>query len=120
MGKYNIQIDQGASFSFQAQVKNSSGVPIPLTGSTFAGKIREYPGAADVLATFTIAIDGTLNYAINVSLTDTQTAALPAPTTADNPEAKAQYWYDIEWTDSGGIKKRLLHGSVDVSPEVTY
>lgn len=120
-GKFDLYIEQGTDFLFSAQIKDQVGNPIDLTGSSFAGKIRKYAASPTVVAAFTIAIGADpSNSWIDISLTKTQTSAIPAPTTSDNPVGTTEYFYDIEWTDGTAQTKRLLQGSVLVGPEVTY
>lgn len=120
-GKLDLTVEQGANFLLSAQIKDAAGVPIDLTGCTFSGKIRAYAGAPTSVATFTIALNpDPSNSWIDVSLTPTETSAIPAPTTISNPVGTTEYFYDIEWTDLTPLTRRLLQGSVLVSPEVTY
>lgn len=119
-GVYDIYIEQGATFSLTTTIKDKNGVPIDLTGSTFAGKIRAYPASLTVIAvlvcTPNLANPGELDIVISAA----NTALIPAPNTADIPQELTQYFYDINWTKPDTTVSRLLMGAVNVSPEVTY
>lgn len=109
--KYNITIYQNSSFQFAFQLEDNSGSAIPLTGWTFTGSIKEqYTDPDPSLLFFTCSIaTGSI---IVVKLSAAQTSLLSNP----------RYVYDIIGVDSATVPptvRRLLMGSVKVSPGVT-
>ena len=86
---------------------------VDWSADTFAAAIRAFPDQAGAaLASFTIGAPTFTggNTIISFSLTDTQTAALPAaPETGDN----VILFWDFERT-SGGLKSTLFYGPFTV------
>ena len=114
--KYNITIEQGATFSLKLTIKSPGVTPTPIdiTSWAFAGQVRSSALSSTILATFTFTI---LNQITNtgevlVTLSETETAAIPATCSTSN------FAYDIEATVSGAVK-RLLQGTAIFSAEVT-
>ncbi len=111
--KYNLKIEQGTTFVRTLTFKQSD-IAMNLTGKTYAGKIRESYDSAIVLATFSFDLTDLAAGTLVVSLTAGETSSLPSTLDA------TPLVYDIEETDVDGITvKRILKGSVSVSPEVT-
>jgi len=106
----NLTIDQGASFSSDVTLKDSSNNLFDLTGYTASAKLAKgYSSTRTRVAmTSTIASDPTTGV-VTLSLTATQTAALDAP---------ARYVYDLEVT-SGAQVTRVIEGIINVRPNVT-
>ena len=106
----NLTIDQGASFSSDVTLKDSSNNLFDLTGYTASAKLAKgYSSTITRVAmTSTIASDPTTGV-VTLSLTATQTAALDAP---------ARYVYDLEVT-SGAQVTRVIEGIINVRPNVT-
>ena len=113
MAKYDIQIDQSASFNLPLIWKDSTGVPIDLTGTTAKMMIKRRL-SGDPLATLTtddgggIIIDP-LAGSIMLNLTPEQTKIL----------IYVACIYDLFITDSNGFVKKLLEGTVSVDMAVT-
>lgn len=105
-GYVDLVVPQGATFTTTFTWK-VNGTPVDLTGYTAAAKIRDTFGGT-VLATFTVTL-GTTDGRITCSLSATTTGGLAAPA--------AGVW-DLEVT-TGGTVRRLLAGSVRVTPQVT-
>jgi hypothetical protein len=106
----NLTIDQGASFSSDVTLKDSSNALFDLTGYTASAKMAKgYSSTRTRVAmTTTIASDPTTGV-VTLSLTATQTAALDAP---------ARYVYDLEVT-TGASVTRVIEGIINVRPNVT-
>lgn len=118
-GNYNITIEQGATFSLVCTWKDSSGVGVDLTGYTFSGSIKRR--ATDHVAlksfTFTIADQGESPGQFTISLTATQTSALPSKYSESAQKELLSCVYDIEAV-SGEIVYRIMEGIAYISPEV--
>jgi len=120
-GRYDLTVEQGATFSKTFTLKDASGAVINLSTYTGRGQIRKYhrsddpPEATFVVAFFTNGTDGKLV----ISLTAAVTAALTAGETVG--DVRSKYVYDIELfvTATPTIVRRILEGDLYVSPEVT-
>lgn len=112
-GKYDITIEQGATFSLVLSWKDSQGNPIDLTGYTAKMDVRRSYSSSDTLLSLRTNGEGIqiqeLNGKINLSASAELTEKLP-PVSAV---------YDLELTSPGGIVTRLLEGRVVISPEIT-
>lgn len=105
----NIVVDQGADYSASIDVTDSDGDNIDLSGYTAAGQIRKTYSSSTAVD-FTVAVASPASAGIlNISLSNTQTNAMKA----------GRYVYDIEITNSGGAKTRVLEGQVEITPGVT-
>lgn len=113
--KFNLGIDQGATFSLPVTWKTGKkpAVPVDLTGCTARMQVREKLDAPAVLVELTtenggIALGG---------VSGTVTLRIEADATA------AFTWragvYDLEIIFADGTVRRLMYGSVSVSLEVT-
>jgi hypothetical protein len=110
---YNINIEQGATFTRTITWKDSAGAAINLTGYTARMQIRERVESSTALVSLTSSSGITLGGAagtVVITITATQTDALP------NMKKGV---YDLELVSAGGIVTRLLQGEVVVSPQVT-
>ncbi len=114
-GRYDLHIDQGSTFTRTFIYKNSDGTPIDITGYTPSLMIRRSHNAAgepiydDTSAAGTLTIPTGTDGKIELTMTDEDTAAMPAPTEA--------VW-DLE-IDLAGVITRIVEGAVFVSPNVT-
>ena len=105
----NIVIDQGADYSVSIDVTDTDGDTIDLSGYTAAGQIKKtYSSSTAVDFTVSIASPASAGI-LDVGLSNTQTNAMKA----------GRYVYDIEITNSGGVKTRVLEGQVEITPGVT-
>lgn len=110
-GRYNIIIEQGASFSKSLSLTDSDSLPWDLSGySQVRGQIRRHYNSESAAATFVLAIngDGTAG-TISWGLSPAQTLSLEA----------ADHLYDIELVADDGEVTRLLEGTVTVRPNIT-
>lgn len=116
-GKYNFELEQGATFSRQITWKDSTGTPINLTGYTVTGSIRKSFASNSTIASFTCtnANQGSSPGVFTLSLTATQTALLPVKNSASPSDRDIQQLpYIIEAT-TGSTVYRLLEGTISVS-----
>jgi hypothetical protein len=109
-GCFNIQIDQGSTYSQNLTLTDSALIPINLSGYAARGAIRRRFSSTGVLANFTTAIISAPSGVISISLTDDETKLLPS----------SLLGYDIEiYTSGDAIVDRILNGKVEVFPEYT-
>ena len=105
----NIVVDQGADYSASIDVADSDGDNIDLSGYTASGQIRKTYSSSTAVD-FAVSIANPASAGIlNISLSNTQTNAMKA----------GRYVYDVEITNSGGVKTRVLEGQVEITPGVT-
>jgi hypothetical protein len=112
-GRYNIVIEQGATFDRLITWKDAAGSPIDLTGYSARMQLRASHTAQAVLIELTtgngrIALGGVAG-TVRLTIAAADTAAL----------ASGMCVYDLELVSGGGVVTRLLEGSCQVSPEVT-
>ena len=119
-GIHKFLIEQGASFSQTLVLKDGSDALIDLTGLTFTGKIRRTATSGDVIATFTCEVSSPeTDGEVVVSMTATETAAIPVVKNSQASKQLTEYAYDIESVNGSDEVVRWLEGVVEVSPEVT-
>lgn len=112
--KVPLKIDQGATFRKSVTWKaGTPAAPVDLTGCTARMHVRSEVKSPTVLLDLTTANGGvTLGGAagtVDLYLTDDQTTAITWTSGV----------YDLEVEFANGDVRRLLYGSVTVSPEVT-
>jgi hypothetical protein len=101
-GQYNISLQRRADYYVTLQFKDSAGAPIDLTGWTAEAEIWNKTRTtkyADFTITYTDRATGT----ISISLTDTETTALPS-----------KAYYDVLLINPSGLREYYLEGSVNV------
>jgi membrane protein YqaA with SNARE-associated domain len=102
---------QGAAWSLQLKLKDSTGTVMDLTGYTARAQIRQTKTATVVLAEMS-TVNGAITIAagvVTLSLTPAQTSAIKV----------ARAVYDLELTPPSGASFRLVEGTLDISKEVT-
>ena len=113
----NFLIKQGSVFRKHFYIKNSAGVLIDITGSTFAGDIkRDRSATSEVIASFVFTVDEELSKVTFELLVEDSQAMLTGLTSSS---VASQYVYDIEWTPLGGDPDRIFGGVLILSPEAT-
>jgi hypothetical protein len=110
---YDLEIEQGATFSRLFRWKDSEGVLVDLTGYTARMQIRRKFSSATAEYSATtengaIVLGGALG-TIQLTISATDTAALTCVSGV----------YDLELVDSEGVVTRFVQGNVTVSREVT-
>ena len=106
-GIYNIALQRRADHSITLQFKDSNDDAINLTGWSVAAQTwnkNRTTKYADFAIDYTNRIAGT----VTISLTDTQTEALPD-----------EVYYDVLLTNPSGLKEYYLEGIVYVSEGYT-
>jgi len=108
----NLRIDQGATFTSDVTVTDSSGDAFDLTGYTASAKMAKGYASTRTRTSITTTINSDPTTGIiQLSLTADQTNTLDAP---------ARYVYDVEITlTSDSTITRVIEGIITVSPSVT-
>tara|TARA_Y100000361_G_scaffold52844_1_gene46217 strand:+ start:186 stop:521 length:336 start_codon:yes stop_codon:yes gene_type:complete len=104
----NLTVDQGTDFTMSVDVTDTDGDALNLTGFTVAGQVRRSYFSTTAV-NFTCAVSNATSGIITVSLSGTQSDAMKA----------GRYVYDVEITNSGGTKTRVLEGQLEIMPAVT-
>lgn len=106
-GRYDITLQQGATFEMTVQYKDSNNAPVNMTGYSVASKVYNRLGTA-VLGTFSTPWE--------VQASGLFKLRMPASGTAIIAE---QGQYDVLLTDPNGDKFYILEGAVFVNPGLT-
>ena len=108
-GTYNLVIDQGSDFALDLIIKQS-GSALNLSNYSGRAQLRTSVLASSISATFTVSVTNAANGALKMQL--------PAATSTNL--AAGQYVYDLEiFTANDAIVKRIVGGTVTITPEVT-
>lgn len=112
--KLNLYVEQGATFTRVLTINDSAGDPVNLSTWSFAGQVRSNYASSVVLVNFTVVVKNqtTNTGEVEISLTATQTAGIPAESQLSS------YVYDLEAT-IGSEKRRVVEGTFTLSAEVT-
>ena len=106
---YNLTIDQGSDFALDLVVSESGSVK-NLTNYSARAQMRSTKGASSVSATFTCTIPNAAAGQVKMELSNSASSAISA----------GKYYYDLEiFTTSDAIVKRLMQGTVILTPVVT-
>jgi hypothetical protein len=106
---YNLEINQGATFSFALNFFDAGGSPLSLTGVTLASQIRPTAASQEILQEFTVTKDPVTTGRATFSLTAAQTRNLRFTSAV----------YDVLMTLTTGELVRVVQGAVTLSPQVT-
>lgn len=122
-GRYNIIIEQGATFELELQYKDSNSVPIDLTGYSGRMQIRPSIGSPTSYLCLSSSLnsDGTgLNFSGSNGSTPPSSGSIGIYISAVTSSLLTfdQGVYDLEIA-SGSFVSRILQGNVQLSKEVT-
>ncbi|GAB6038219.1 hypothetical protein JCM15519_27780 [Fundidesulfovibrio butyratiphilus] len=106
--RYDLRIDQGASFGLDIECQDENSQPVNLAGYRAAAQIRYRHADDNAAAVFLCTVNAELGV-VNLDLNAAQTAAL----------VRSVGVWDCELTAPDGTVSRLAEGKVAVSPEVT-
>lgn len=106
---YNLEINQGETFSIGLLFKDASNVAINLTTATILSQIRPSAESNTILAGFTITKDTGVTGRAVLSLTAAQTQQFTFTDAV----------YDVLVTFASGTKLRAVQGKVTISKQVT-
>jgi len=110
-GIYNFTLDQGSTWTLQIIYNDPSGTPINLTGYTAEMQIRRKFDSDTAVLTLSTSNGG-------ITITG-PTGTLDLVATDEQADIDpGLYVYDLELS-TGGVRTRLIQGTVTVSGEVT-
>jgi hypothetical protein len=104
----NLYVDAGSTYSNIITLAASNGQPLNLTGYTVASQMRK-SFQSSTSYSFTATVYDAIAGKIRLTLTDEQSALIPA----------GRWLYDVEITSSSGVTSRVVEGVVIVSPQIT-
>jgi hypothetical protein len=116
MARYNITIQQNASWELNVTVNDSAGTPVNLTGWTGQSQIKSSYGSSTVLASPTITITNAATGKLKISLTEAQTETLTATTSRT---INLPVWDALIANSGETVVLRILEGTATVTPGVT-
>lgn len=114
----DLLIEQGVTFSAVITLKDEAGNVIDLSGYVAAAAIKQTYSSVNTTAVFTCAVTP-LKGEVLISLSATQTSAIPVNSATTVQRNVTQYVWDLKLTSNAGIVTRVLEGLVSVSPQVT-
>ena len=122
-GRYNLLIEQGATFEIELQYKDSNGVAVDLSG--YSGRLQIRPSIGSPTAYLCLSsslnADGTgLNFSGSNGTTPPTSGSIGVYISAATSSMLTFNTgvYDLEIA-SGSFVTRLLQGNVQLSKEVT-
>lgn len=122
-GKYNIVIEQGATYQVELQYKDSNNQSIDLTG--YSGRMQIRPSIGSPVSYLCLSSslqpDGTgLNFSGSNGITSPTSGAIGIYISAATSSLLTftSGVYDLE-IQSGSVVTRLIQGNVQLSKEVT-
>lgn len=105
--RFDLQVRAGDSYQRTVRIRDSAGAAIDLTGYTGLAQIRDRAGGT-LLAEITVVIADPESGDLVISLTASQTRALPA----------SAVW-DLELDAGESSTHTIVYGVVVVTPDVT-
>lgn len=124
-GRYDITIDQGATYRLPITIRNSDGTPYNLYGWVPRGQIRRTHRSPQIIAEFECTVlpeppeNPGASGRMECVLIDEVTAAIPAGETVNDPRSKYVYDIFIERSTPECEAKRILEGYAYINPRVT-
>jgi len=122
-GRYDIVLEQGATFSEYLRYEDSTGSGVDLRGYSARMQVREAP-AASLLVEFNSALTANGFILLSGAAENREDGAngnlhiyMSAANTAALPRFRGRY--DLELADATGYTIRLLEGQFTVEPEIT-
>lgn len=111
--KYDFCLGQGTDLTLPFLLKDSAGTPLDLTGFQARMQLRQTYYDAEAIDTLT-----TDNGRIAIEAGEGRVScSFPNSVTERYPAQKLLY--DLELVEPSGTVRRIVHGTVSVTPEVT-
>lgn len=110
---YDFEIEQGSDLLKPFVWKDSTGTPVDLSNYTAKLQVRRSASSPDVLFEMSTA-----NGRISI-IPSTGKVILIFKSTDTSPLTWKQGKYDLDLISAAGTVKRLLQGSITISPEIT-
>ena len=120
-----IEFTQGETVELTLTLKDALDAPIPITGDTFEGKIKDIADLSSDLASFTPTILDGPNGVIELVISDTDSLTIPSTVVynakgAESTTPSRVLFYDVFRTKSSdSTKRKVASGLVKVYPAIT-
>lgn len=110
--KRDLTIERGAAKVFTLRIVDKFGEPVALGApSVFKAEIRE-AHRKPLVASFTVdPISATPDGTLRFTLSSADSLLL---------DVARVYQWDFYWTDTVGVRRRLLYGAIKVEPNITH
>jgi|APGre2960657373_1045057.scaffolds.fasta_scaffold07166_2 hypothetical protein len=108
-GYQELFLEKGTDFTTSITLDDVNGNPYNLTNYTAKSQMRKSYYSSSATGEFVITINSPLTGIINMSLSSSNTANIPA----------GRYVYDVAIKNSANTVTRVLEGIVNVLPQVT-
>jgi hypothetical protein len=119
-GKFDITIEQGATYSLPLTFTNSDGTIIDVSGWTFTGQVKANYSSLAPLASFTFTKDNTILNQVIATMSATVTSTLSINNTTMYNVKSTPACYDIKALLPDAVTvKRVIEGDAFISPAVT-
>lgn len=115
-GVYNLEIEQGSTYTLQITLKDDQGAARDLTGYQARGQIRKSAQDITKICDLTCTISTPASGIIVITLPASTSSAIQLR--GCNYSNTSTFYYDIEIYQSTYVE-RILNGSAIISPEVT-
>lgn len=115
----NFDLDQGADFRFDVEVRDIGDNPIDITDAVIIGQIRRTVSSREIEAIFSIEPTDLAGGKFAVYLSAEDTSKLRCEPSFTAQRVITQFAYDVEIHYFNKRVTRILHGVLSVSPEVT-
>jgi len=112
---FNLVIEQNSDYKLSVALNDGAQptpAPISLDGCYIVSQIR-HSSLEPVLVNFSVAITNAVGGLFNLSLSNSQTLALPITTAAD------QLRYDVLLIKPDNSKERLFEGAISVTEAIS-
>jgi hypothetical protein len=117
-GKFDITVEQGATFSLPLVFNNEDGTPMDVSLWQFAGQIKDNYSDPTALVSFSFTAGSTTNM-ISVTIPAASTAMIPVDLTTNFQVKPTLYCYDIKALLPDTTVMRVMEGAVKLIPAVT-
>lgn len=111
-GKFDITVEQGATFSLAVQPKNQDGTALDLTGATIKAQIKKTYSESSPVASFEFSITSNV---ITLTMSAENTSLLPVDPASDFQIKPTRFMWFLE-VALADRTIRLLEGVCSVIP----
>jgi hypothetical protein len=109
-GWVEIYIDQGSTYLNTIVLEDDvTNAKINVDGYYFSSQLRRSYNSANASANLLCTITDAQNGVVALSMTSANTTNLKA----------GRYFFDVRMIDKGGVKSKIVEGTVTVNPSVT-
>lgn len=108
--RFDLEVYQGDTFTFNLVLKGNGGTPLDLTGWTALAQIKKADGSAGETPALDLTV-GTTDGKVTISLSGTETGLLEP--------GSGPYKYDVQLTDTAGNKRTFIGGTIVITEDIS-